>query len=172
MVTANKRSSFSTVGHPKLGLIIMALTLHFFIQCSTPKKTESSSTSVFAEKVQLSDLFGKPFDLTEHKGKIVILSIWATWCKPCIEEMPSLVALQAKLPTEKYSILLASDESLDKITRFKNSNKYNLNFVRLETPATSLGIYALPTTFIINGKGELVLTENGSKKWDSEESVQ
>tara|TARA_R110000868_G_scaffold220554_1_gene471849 strand:- start:248 stop:826 length:579 start_codon:yes stop_codon:yes gene_type:complete len=156
----------------KLIFIVLVLITPFFIQCSKPKNQETTSDSVFVDKVKLSNLKGKQYNLSKHKDKTVILSIWATWCKPCIEEMPSLEALQNKLSLDKYSILLASDESLDKINRFKNSNNYDLNFVKLETPATSLGIYALPTTFIINEKGELLLTENGSKKWDSEESIQ
>lgn len=172
VLARNNHSRFLSICKPKLGLVSVVLTSLFFIQSCQTKKTETESISVFTDKVKLSDLSGNQFALSEHQGKTVILSIWATWCKPCIEEMPSLEALQTKLASEKYSILLASDESLDKINRFKSSSKYDLNFVKLETPATSLGIYALPTTFIINSKGELVLTENGSKKWDSEESVQ
>ncbi|MDH5367740.1 MAG: TlpA family protein disulfide reductase [Cyclobacteriaceae bacterium] len=162
-------------------LLLFALTILMFCQC-TPYENKDHTTdnnqeandiaAVFSDKIQLTDLEGNPLSLEEQKGKTIILNVWATWCKPCISEMPTFEILQEKLPKEKYTLILASNESLKKINKFKTKTDFNLQFVQLNTSLESLGVYALPTTFIINNKGELVITENGSKDWGSPESIE
>ncbi|MDH5365442.1 MAG: TlpA family protein disulfide reductase [Cyclobacteriaceae bacterium] len=161
-------------------LILSALVI-IFCQCTSSENKDDSSdinqddnaiTSVFSDQIQLTDLEGNQLSLAEQKGKTVILNVWATWCKPCISEMPSLEQLQNNLPSNEYILILASNESIEKIKKFKSKTNFNLQFVQLNTSPESLGIYALPTTFIMNSKGELIITENGSKDWGSPESIE
>jgi thiol-disulfide isomerase/thioredoxin len=144
----------------RIGFILIVFAM---VGCSS-KKTEEESAVVIS-KIKLTDLNGKEIDLTGLKGKVIFINFWATWCRPCIKEMPSIASLQNNLAGKNIEFLFASDEEVEKILKFKESRSMNLNFVRVENPET-LGIEALPTTFIFNGKGELVFSEVGFRKWD------
>jgi hypothetical protein len=85
--------------------------------------------------------------------------------------MPSIASLQNHLNGENIEFFFASDEEVEKILKFKESRSMNLNFVRVENPE-ALGIEALPTTFIFNGKGELVFSEIGYRKWDEPATIE
>jgi thiol-disulfide isomerase/thioredoxin len=152
-----------------LGLLILLITT----QCSNTKPTdEQEQENNFADGIKLSGLTGKSIELSTYKGKTVILNIWATWCKPCIEEFPSMEVLQDSLDSNEFVLLLASNEELTRINKFVDRNNFDLNFISIQSPLESLGTYALPTTFIIDGDGNLISTETGSKDWGTAESIQ
>lgn len=137
--------------------------------CSSQRTEEQSS--IVASQIKLTDLEGKEVDLTKFEGKTIFVNFWATWCKPCIQEMPSIAALQSQLAGQNIEFFFASDEEVDKIQKFMESRKMNLNFVRTENPE-SLGIQVLPTTFIFDENGELVFSEMGFRKWDEPATVE
>ena len=148
----------------------MVVTL---VGCSNINNKEQVATDKsFAEKIEVADLNGNKINLSDYNGKRIILNIWATWCKPCIQEMPSLEVMQQNLPVDKYVLLLASAEEVGKIKKLKDRNSYQLQFVQLQTSQESLGIYSLPTTFIIDENGELLVTENGMRDWGKPEVIQ
>jgi len=154
-------------------LIIGILVLLITAQCSNYKTSDKSdSETSFGSEIQLSDLNGRGIDLSDYKGKIVILNVWATWCKPCIKELPSMKVLQSNLDPDEFALLFASDEDVNKINQFIDKNSYELNFISLLSPPESLGIFSLPTTFIVGKEGELLMTETGSKDWGSVESIE
>lgn len=142
---------------------ILIIVLIAVAGCSSPKQEVQSS--VVASDIRLTNLEGEEIDLASLEGKTVFVNFWATWCRPCIKEMPSIASLQRNLAGKNIEFFFASDEEVDKILKFKESRSMDLNFVRVENPET-LGIEALPTTFIFNGKGELVFSEVGFRKWD------
>ncbi|MFZ9982484.1 MAG: TlpA family protein disulfide reductase [Cyclobacteriaceae bacterium] len=134
----------------------------------TPTKTEDGE-SIRLESFQLSNLNGELIDLSEFKGKRVFLNIWATWCGPCIQEMPSILALQEKL-NGKVEFLLASDESNEIINKFTSRPPARgLNLVKLDNPE-NFGINAIPMTFIFDEEGKLIHSEMGARDWASEDS--
>jgi len=137
--------------------------------CSSEKTGEQSA--IVASQIKLTDLEGNEVDLTEFEGKTIFVNFWATWCRPCIQEMPSIAALQAQLAGKNIEFFFASDEEVDKIQKFMESRKMKLNFVRVENPE-SLGIQALPTTFIFNDEGNMVFSEVGFRKWDGPATVE
>lgn len=142
-------------------LIIMA-------GCSSPK-TEGQS-AISASQVKLTDLEGNEVDLADFEGKTIFVNLWATWCRPCIQEMPSIAALQTQLAGKNIEFFFASDEEVEKIQKFMESRKMTSRFVRIENPE-ALGIEALPTTFIFDGDGNLVFSEVGYRKWDEPTTV-
>ena len=117
------------------------------------------------------DLEGNAVALTEFKGKKVLLNYWATWCRPCIEEMPSLLRLQELLKTENYIFLLASDQSIKTIKDFKEARGFDFNFIKFSGSLTEQGISALPVTFIYNERGEQVERISGAVEWDAPEMI-
>lgn len=135
------------------------------IACQSTGQTEDPATV----ELKLTDLDGNPISLHDYKGKTVFLNLWATWCAPCIKEMPSIEA--AKHQLDDVVFLLASDEEISKIKKFKERQDYSFNYIRLETGHAELGVYSLPTTFIFDENGKLAFRESGSRDWSSEESI-
>ena len=122
-------------------------------------------------KSSLVDLNNKKVDIKFLKGNKVILSYWATWCQPCIKEMPSLVEAQKKLKNYNYHVILISDENLNKISQFQNTSKYDLNFIKSIKSNELVGVYSLPTTHIFNEKGNKIETIVGTVDWDSDKMI-
>jgi len=118
------------------------------------------------------DLEGNPLELSDFKGKRLLVNYWATWCRPCIEEMPDMETLQSMLSEENYVFLFASDQSMTKITDFKKARGFDLDFIRYNGAYSDERISALPTTFIYNTMGEQVLRMEGGMKWDSPEMIE
>lgn len=144
---------------------VILLLLIAVINSCQPKKES------FLSKIQLTDLKGETLDSGQFSNKVVILNLWATWCNPCIKEMPDLVEMEKELP-EDFVLILASDESLEKIQQFIERRPFDLSFTQIRTSVESLGVYSLPTTFIIGREGQLLETLVGARKWDSLEQIE
>jgi thiol-disulfide isomerase/thioredoxin len=137
--------------------------------CSSQKGEEQSA--IVASQIKLTDLEGKEVDLTELAGKTIFVNFWATWCKPCIQEMPSIISLREQLAGQNIEFYFASDEEADKVKKFMKSRRMSSGFVQVKN-LESLGIQALPTTFIFDGQGNLVFSEAGLRKWDEPAMVE
>ena len=122
-------------------------------------------------KTSFVDLKNRKVDLTSYKGKKIIINYWATWCSPCIKEMPGIKRAQEILKNYNYTFLLVSDENVSKISKFKNDKKYNFNFLKSVRSNETLGIYSLPTSYIFNEKGIKIETIVGTIVWDSEQMI-
>jgi thiol-disulfide isomerase/thioredoxin len=122
--------------------------------------------------VIFEDPQGRPARLAEFRGKPVLVNLWATWCAPCVVEMPSLDAL-AQREGEALSVLALSQDfgGRDKVSEFFRRNR----FVELEPYLdgemkfmTALGIDTLPTTILYNSEGIEVWRITGMVDWESE----
>ena len=102
----------------------------------------------------LSDLEGNAFDLDKQKGNVVILNIWATWCKPCIAEFESLEKVKEKFQDRNIKIIAVSNEDLKLINEFLDKSKYNLKFIKLNGGLSYFNAYSLPTTVVFDKNGE------------------
>jgi len=129
------------------------------------------TTSIKLDDVRLTDLAGNAIDVTQFKNKTVLINFWATWCKPCLQEMPSLANAQNQLKDEPIVFLFASNETLQRITRFKDKQKFEFNYLHLNN-LEALNIQALPTTFIFDQNGDLKFSEAGFRDWTSSESIE
>ena len=139
------------------------------------KKTEPTHTAdpakVDISKLQLTDLDNNPVDMDQYKGKTVFVNFWATWCNPCIAEMPSIQQLQNRFKDDNIVFLLATDDEANEIKDFKTAHDYTFNYTRLESLA-SMNIQAIPTTFIYAADGSLAFSETGSRNWADSASIQ
>lgn len=134
------------------------------------KPTTVSQASPDIDKVKLTSLDGKPIDLSQYKGKTIFLNFWATWCKPCVEEMPSIANAMKKVNTDEIVFLFASAEEAEEIKAFQQRMPFPFQYVMVEN-FERLDIMTIPTTFIFNTKGERVFNEMGYRKWDSPENI-
>ncbi|TAL50445.1 MAG: TlpA family protein disulfide reductase [Chitinophagaceae bacterium] len=121
-------------------------------------------------KIKLTGLDNSTIDLKQYKGKTLFLNFWATWCKPCLEEMPSIQKAQTILGNKNIVFLFASEETPEQIEKFKTGHDYNFNYLRVEN-LEELNIIGLPTTFIFNQEGKLVFSEMGYHQWDDKNNI-
>jgi len=114
-------------------------------------------------------LDGKMVSLTDYKGKVVFLNIWATWCPPCREEMPSMEKLYKELKGEDFEILAVSIDASGAKAVAPFMNEYRLSFPALLDPeGTIQQLYrtrGIPESFIIDKKGVLAKKIIGPKDW-------
>ena len=154
--------------------------LFLFTLSACKNATEDTETNKSPDKISqngnaitqlyLADLHDQRIDLGKYKGKTVFINFWATWCKPCREEMPSIQEAMKILKDEKIEFLFASDETKEQIEEFKAAHDYNFNYVKVEN-LVELNIVGLPTTFIFDSNGELIFSEMGYRKWDDEANI-
>ncbi|MFN2456508.1 MAG: TlpA disulfide reductase family protein, partial [Pyrinomonadaceae bacterium] len=101
---------------------------------------------------------GRPIATAALRGKVVIINFWATWCPPCREEIPDLVALQTKYKDQLQIIGISQDSgSVEDVRQFAKAHGMNYPTV-MSTPEIEKlfpGVYALPTTFILDREGRL-----------------
>ncbi len=110
--------------------------------------------------------------LSQLRGKPVVLNFWATWCPPCVEEMPSLVQLQKQLG-DKVTILAVSEDADDSAYKqFIRDHNVDLLTVRdTQHQNEAYGTFKFPETFIIGRDGKIVRKFIGSTDWTSPEIV-
>lgn len=121
-------------------------------------------------RVKLKDMNDKPIDFKEYKGKAVFINFWATWCGPCIQEMPTIENAQKILSDQDVVFLFASNEDKDQIEAFIKKHTYNFHYVQLEN-LEELKVQALPTTFIFNPEGKLKFSETGFRNWNDSTNI-
>lgn len=121
--------------------------------------------------IRLSEIDGEPLQLTQYSDKVVFVNFWATWCKPCIQEMPTLVKAQEKFKNDKIVFLYASNEEPEQIEKFQQKHPYDFHYVRVEN-FEEFNIQALPTTYIFNAEGKLEFSESGFRNWEASENIE
>ena len=122
-------------------------------------------------KTSFVDLSENNLDLSAYKEGKIVINYWATWCRPCIKEMPSLKKAEEILEDYGYTFLLVSDETISKISKFKNERNFDFNFLKSIESYETLGIYSMPTSYIFDENGKIIETIVGAIEWDSEEMI-
>ena len=151
---------------------LILLSAFLFYSCGDSSNTES--TTVVEENAALSyadmelvDLDGNTVKLSDFKDKKVLVNFWATWCRPCIQEMPNLDNAKSILENEDYVFLSISDESIDKIENFAAKNPYGFTWLKLNQKVNEFEVYALPKTIVFDKSGNKLWEHDGIEEWDS-----
>lgn len=118
-----------------------------------------------------SDAEGAPVVLADFKGKVVLLNFWATFCAPCLEEMPSLNRLQAQLGGEDFQVVAVDLDRrrLDRARQWLVDNGVDrLGFYHDQSNqiARDVGLVGMPTTLLIDRSGQEVARLLGAAEWD------
>lgn len=117
---------------------------------------------------QLRDLEGEIVNFEDLEGEVIFLNFWATWCPPCIAEMPSLNALYMDYK-DKIRFVLVSNENSGVVQSFMSRKGYALNsFTPLTDYPENFDIRSIPRTFLIDKKGQVVIDKGGAANWNSE----
>ena len=121
--------------------------------------------------LQFSDLDNNIFTIQDFKGKNLFINYWATWCNPCLAEMPYMAELYENYKGQDDLIFLyLSREKLDTIKNYipKDESLKNLPIYKIVTDDEFFATSGIPTTFIVNSKGEVVVKDVGSAFWNDE----
>jgi thiol-disulfide isomerase/thioredoxin len=130
-----------------------------------------SSPPFPAPAMSLTDSSGHSVELPELHGKLVIVNLWATWCEPCLREMPSLERLQLRLG-ERIAVLAVSEDRGGDKTVEPFIAKLGLKSVKVYIDPKSevghaFGARGLPTSFLIDREGKVLGRVEGAAEWDS-----
>lgn len=106
-------------------------------------------------------------NLKDKKGQVIFVNYWATWCPPCVGEMPSIQSLYNDYKDKIVFVFLTSEDKV-KVDNFYTKNNYNLpTYNMLANPSPEINTKSLPTTFIIDKNGKIALKEVGGANWNS-----
>lgn len=159
-----------------LVLVIFAIT--FFQRISTSEtlqKVEPPKKGLPAPDFKFSNLEGQEVALSDLKGKVVFINIWATWCPTCVEEMASMQRLYDRFKGSNFEILAISIDALGKQVVAPFMEKHGLTFPVLLDPTGKIKklylITGVPESFIVDKNGILVLKVIGPQNWIASEVV-
>ncbi|MHB1213409.1 MAG: TlpA family protein disulfide reductase [Thiobacillus sp.] len=127
-----------------------------------------------APALKAQDLTGAPRTLADYRGKVVLLNFWASWCPPCLREMPSMERLRLKMARRPLAIVaLDSAETPADVNAFLSRMK--LGFPILLDPdgdnTRRWKVFALPTTFLLDAEGRVRYVLTGPTEWDEGEAL-
>ena len=136
-----------------------------------------SNPPVPAPSTVFHSLEGRPVSLADFRGKVVLVNFWATWCVPCVREMPNLERLHQALVGEGLAVLAVSNDRGGAAVVNPFLARLDLQHLPVfldpkGTLAQAFALKSLPTTFIIGRDGRVLAGRIGPEEWDSPESLQ
>lgn len=125
--------------------------------------------------LQMQDMQGNLVNLDSFKGKVVLLNLWATWCKPCQMEMPAFNFLQKRYKTGGFEVVaVALQDTPENIEKFIESNRLteiNPFLDSTELVGRAFQPKSMPTTYLINRKGQIIAGKEGLSDWLSQDMM-
>jgi peroxiredoxin len=154
------------------GFLVIALGAAFYYQ-----QYQAGERAGFpAPDFSLQDLHGQSRRLSEFRGKVVFLNVWATWCPPCRMEMPSMEHLYRRLKDRDFVMLAVSEDEDSSQAVQKFVDQMGLTFPVLVDPEGVVpgryGVTGYPETFIIDREGRVIHHTIGPDEWDTEQAYE
>ncbi len=161
-----------------IGIILLVFTPVGFYARVHIGRLLSSGAAVVKEGMQVSldnydwdlqDTHGKEFDFRDQEGKVVLVNFWATWCPPCVAEMPSLQELYNGYGDQVVFMFVAQDKP-EKVEAFLKKHGYEglpVYYARTEAPSL-LASKLLPSTYIIDKEGKIRVAETNAADWNTD----
>jgi peroxiredoxin len=140
-----------------------------------PLLLDSPKEPVEALDFTARTLGGKEVRLSDFRGKVVLLNFWATWCVPCVLEMPAMERLHRRLAGRPFALLAVNQaEAREQVERF--AREYRFSYPLLLDPIGEIGTHyganRLPMSYIIDARGFVLRRAIGPREWDSPEAAQ
>ena len=145
-------------------------------ELSIPDPEEMEVTTIDFESNMLlfKDLEGNEFSLRNFENKVLFINYWATWCNPCLAEMPSMAELYNQYKENNNIVFLyLSKEDADTIIDYipKDDSLGQLPIYKVVTDDDLFSTRGIPTTFIVNRNGEIVIKDVGSAAWNDQSVI-
>jgi thiol-disulfide isomerase/thioredoxin len=167
-----------STGKPGRALLYAALGFlafwFIFLTFFGPKRPTGLENSGMSEPAAYDwtvlDLDDQPVSFSRFKGKPIFLNFWATWCGPCIREMPSIdsLARDPRLAGKSIEFLcISTDDDSEKVRRFLKDKNFGMTFLRVKDGKIPPVYYSegIPTTFLITPEGRIAASKVGSDDW-------
>ncbi|PCJ96955.1 MAG: thiol-disulfide oxidoreductase [Flavobacteriaceae bacterium] len=159
-----------------IGLLLFIFTPIGFRVKVFASRLLASSAAIIKEEMQmpldtyqweLVNVNGNPFDFENEKGEVIFVNFWATWCPPCVAEMPSIQELYNDYG-DKVTFVMVAQDDVEKVKNFLTKKEYNfpVYFSRSKAPDV-LDSKVIPTTYVINKEGHIIIAETGAADWNS-----
>lgn len=152
-------------------LLIPQTRMYFlrFLSFSPSEKSVENQVTISHYDWQLKGVNTSDLDLNTVKGKVVLVNFWATWCTPCVAEMPSLHSLYNDYK-DKVVFVFVTSESTDKILPFLQKKQYNLPVYQpLTQNPPEFETNTIPKTFLVNKQGKIVV-EVARADWNTKKT--
>ena len=178
--TALKRKSFIRLRDGLLGLLILVVLVLLvlrFQKTGNPQQEINQfkpEAGYLAPRFTLRNLKGNLEGLDDHAGKVIVVNFWATWCAPCVEEMPSFETLYRRFRSQGLTVLAVSLDKggSSKVQEFVD--KHKLSFpVLMDSEGVAEKLYpsfTIPVTYVIDKQGRVAARVDGAKDWQSPET--
>jgi thiol-disulfide isomerase/thioredoxin len=159
-------------------LITTCFSLYTLFYLSFPLAVNSAELKLYSDETVpnflLPDLVDESHSLQDYKGKVVLVNFWASWCPPCIYEMPELTRLKTQMAGKAFEILAINvGEKKYRVKKFVKLINFNLP-VLLDTRNDTFnnwGVKTLPTSFLVDGTGHIRYRIRGNPGWESDETT-
>ncbi len=151
----------------RMGWVVLFVALLSASACKRKPALDVSSGKQAAPAFSLTDTEGKPLNLADLKGKVVLLDFWATWCAPCKVEIPHFVEMQKKYGPQGLQIVgLSIDDDAKPVREFTQKMGMNYPVALADEKLTTQygGILGLPVAFVIDKNGNIVAKHVGETK--------
>ena len=147
-------------------LVILAVSIAGFLY-----KRYKVPPNIDLPDISLTDLSGHKVSLQSYSGHPLFLSFFATWCGPCMKELPELADLRVKLSDQHLQVICICDEPIEKLLPLQARFGDGLIILHSERNFHDIGIYTYPTNYIFNSKGVKVYEKVNPDDWESEDAI-
>lgn len=149
------------------GLLLGYITLHKIYEKFGP-------VNGVLPEVTFVDRQGQPVTLASFEGQVVLVNLWATWCPPCVAELPSLNAMQAQLRDKGFKVVAISVDrtdlaAIDAFWQSRDTAQLDFYWDKERAIPQHWTYEGIPTSFLLDRRGRVLRVFNGAYKWDEEE---
>ncbi|MCL5287055.1 MAG: TlpA family protein disulfide reductase [Acidobacteria bacterium] len=117
---------------------------------------------------KLTALDGRETTLEEHRGKVVFVNVWATWCGPCVAEMRGIQSLYDSAQKDGVAFVLVSEEKPEIVKTFVEKEKYTFPVFTTQNIPDKFETKGIPATFIVTRQGAIAHKQVGSANWNTD----
>lgn len=162
-----------------LGVVVAAVVLLRPDSADVPRFAGQSGEFIAFDRPRpvpetaFTDMGGAPVAIADFRGRVVVLNFWATWCAPCVKEMPSLDRLAAEMPDVAVLAASVDIKGAEIVAPFLEAHKIERLSILLDPKAGGLrgfGFRGLPSTIVIDREGRARGKLEGAAEWDSAEA--
>lgn len=150
--------------YPLGALIIGFIAFFFYNRYNLPP-------TIAFDKLSLTDVKGNPVKFDAYNGKKKFVCFSASWCPNCLEELRDLNKIK-DTELSDIEIIVISDEPLEKINSFIEKKSYTFTFLKLEQGFGQIGIYSIPTSYLVNDREEIKKETVGYIDWTDPSTCQ
>ena len=154
--------------------ILTSLLILLYLSCAAAAQLEPYRGFARTPALSLEDLGHKVHTLQDYRGRVVLVNFWASWCGPCVIEMPAMQRLQEAMAGKPFTLLAVNvEESPGTVWKFaaKVGIQFPLLLDRDGQTAYDWGIDIYPTSFLIDPQGRVQYVAYGPRKWDDPDMI-